>query len=176
MSTPPSSSATPPAKPPDNGQRGVRIVIAVLLLFVVGGIALAAWLTRPRELSPAERFDLNREERKIERLTEENTFLRGELNRVSNDYAQLIAEKRCEVIDGMDDCLAAGLKRPERFRESDAELLRQREAEKARRPSPANPPATAAGGNRPPNEKPPEKGTMAALKNMLQSLPGVTLD
>lgn len=163
---------TTPSPPPDSGQRGVKIALILLMVCVVGGIALAAYLTQPRELSPSERYELNRDERKIERLTEENTFLRGELNRVTKDYELLVAEKRCEVIDGMDDCLAAGLKRPERFRESDAELIRQREAEKARRNAPAPQAAPKDGKPVPPAEK----GTMESLKEMLRSLPGVTFE
>lgn len=48
-------------------------------------------------------------------------------------YSQTIAMQRCEVIDGHDDCIAAGLKRPPRFAEADRQLAEARRAEEVRR-------------------------------------------
>lgn len=44
-------------------------------------------------------------------------------------YSQMIALQRCDVIDGLDDCLAAGLTRPPRFADSDRDLIEARRAQ-----------------------------------------------
>lgn len=49
-------------------------------------------------------------------------------------YARMVAERRCEVIDGLDDCLAAGLTRPARFSATDRQLLDARRAAEPQHP------------------------------------------
>lgn len=146
--------------------------IAAAVLVVVG-IAVATLI--PREPDDATAYEITKRERKIETLTEENTQLKQELHDLRDDYARMVAERRCEVIDGMDDCLAAGLTRPDRFRESDAALVKAREAEKARKLAEAakkpdvTPGAPAKSGGD-------EESGFASLLKALKGIPGVKTD
>ncbi|MCX7146941.1 MAG: hypothetical protein NT042_12240 [Sulfuritalea sp.] len=88
--------------------------------------------------------EISRLETVIGKLTDEKQAALKQLDELrSSHYAQVIAERRCEVIDGLEDCLKAGLKRPERFAEIDRQFL------EAKRPPAAKPPvqgtATTAG-------------------------------
>lgn len=82
--------------------------------------------------------EISRLQTSVARLTEENKTVQKQHSDLSAAYARMVAERRCEIIDGLDDCLAAGLKRPERFAESDRQLLAARHLPKPPSPAPAN--------------------------------------
>lgn len=68
--------------------------------------------------------EISRLEKALGKLTEEKRLAVKQLDDLRNShYAQVIAERRCEVIDGLEDCLKAGLKRPARFAETDRQYL-----------------------------------------------------
>ncbi len=145
------------------------------MLAVFSGIGLAAYFYRTPEPDPAELRDSVKKERQINTLKRELETLTVELERVRRDYALLVAERRCEIIDGMDDCLASGLQRPERFRESDLELVRQRQAEAARKEAQKMAEAAAQNSAKPANAGQ-GKTMMESMVNLLKSIPGVKID
>lgn len=159
-----------PSQSAGGGRNWPVLILILVTLLIFLGIGVAAYLNQEPELDTPAQIEISKRERQISRLQKEIAFLTAELLRVRTDYAQLVAERRCEVIDGMDDCLAAGLTRPERFRESDAELLRQREEEKARKPAIVE---KAEAGKTPPAQ---EKTTRKRLTELLNSLPGVHVE
>lgn len=160
----------PPAPSSSGSGRTTLIVALVGVVIIASIVVVAMYFNRPTPEAVAS-YEIGRRDRQISRLTQEIEALKEELARVRRDYAQMVAERRCEAIDGLDDCLAAGLTRPERFHESDAALLRQREEDKARKLAEAKPaPATAAA------HPPAEGGGMKALMNILKSIPGVKTD
>ena len=170
------SSLNQPAadpKPAEGKFSTTNIGAIAAAVLVVVGIGLAILI--PRSPDEAAAYEINKRERKIEKLSEENAQLKQELHDLRDDYARMVAERRCEVIDGMDDCLEAGLTRPERFRESDAALVRAREAEKARMAAEAarTPPQGAAAG---PAAARDEEGGIAGLLKALKGIPGVRTD
>ena len=129
-------------------------------------------MTREQEPGPKTSHEVQQRERTITRLKNENTSLKQEVERVRTDYAALVAERRCEVIDGLDDCLAAGLQRPERFRESDAQFIREREAQRARQTEEEQKRKAAASVDSS-NLKSPQKSTTQKLLDLLHGIPGV---
>lgn len=166
------NETAPAPKPVESKFSATKLGVIAVAILVLVGIGLVMLLRTDPESASA--YEIAKRERKIEALTEENGQLKRELHDLRDDYARMVAERRCEVIDGMDDCLAAGLPRPERFRESDAALLRAREAEKARKLAavPVTPPKSGA-GQPPPDGK--EDG-IATLLKLLKSIPGVKTD
>ncbi len=148
-------------------------MLVTLAVFV--GIGLAAYFYRTPAPDPVELRDSAKKERQINALTRELETLTAELERVRRDYALLVAERRCEIIDGMDDCLAAGLQRPERFRESDLQRVRQREAEVARKEAQKMAESAAQDKVKPANPAS-EKTMMESMVNLLKSIPGVKID
>lgn len=140
------------------GPNWTVLVLVLMTLLVFVSIGLAAYLTHEPELDTPAQIEISKRDRQISRLKKEIAFLTTELLRVRTDYARLLAERRCEVIDGMDDCLAAGLERPERFRDTDAELVRQREQRQAQAKAKGTAPVT---------------GGMSHLSELLEALPGV---
>lgn len=160
----------PPPAPAGGGSGRTTLVVALVGVVIVASIVVVAlFFNRPTPDSVAT-YEIGRRDRQISRLTQEIETLKEELSRVRRDYAKLIAERRCEAIDGLDDCLAAGMTRPERFRESDAELLRQREAEMAAKAK------QQAAETRPASPPPSEGGGMKGLVEFLKSIPGVKTD
>lgn len=83
----------------------------------------------------------------IAKLGEESKAVQKQHNEVRAAYARMIAEQRCEVIDGLDDCLAAGLRRPERFAASDRQLLEARRPPEPPPPDPAKTESSAPATN-----------------------------
>ena len=68
--------------------------------------------------------EISRLEKALGKLTDEKRIAVKQLEELRDShYAQVIAERRCEVIDGLEDCLKAGLKRPPRFAETDRQYL-----------------------------------------------------
>lgn len=136
------------------------------------------------------RDELARLEKTIGKLTAEKQAALKQLDELRNShYAQAIAERRCEVIDGLEDCLRAGLKRPERFAEIDRQFLEARRApaskpeELGQAPSgrPATKTARAESGPRTPAPTPaaPSAGRKMSLDEFTQELskiPGVAVD
>jgi hypothetical protein len=79
--------------------------------------------------------EISRLETTIGKLADEKQAALKQLDELRNShYAQVIAERRCEVIDGLEDCLKAGLKRPERFAEIDRQFLEAKRAPAAKPP------------------------------------------
>ena len=79
--------------------------------------------------------EISRLEAIIRKLADEKQAALKQLDELRNShYAQVIAERRCEVIDGLEDCLKAGLKRPERFAEIDRQFLEAKRALAAKPP------------------------------------------
>ena len=77
--------------------------------------------------------EISRLEKAVATLTGEKQVALKQLDELRNShYAQVIAERRCEVIDGLEDCLKAGLKRPERFAEIDRQFLEAKRAPAAK--------------------------------------------
>lgn len=122
-------------------------------------------------------------ETSIAKLGEENKAIQKQHNDVRAAYARMIAERRCEVIDGLDDCLAAGLRRPERFAASDRQLL---EARRPPEPPPTEPakvensaPAEAAAGGAAqaaPAAVPARKLSLGEFAAELNKIPGVAVE
>ena len=147
----------------------------LVTLAVFAGIGLAAYFNRAPTPDPGELRDSAKKERQITSLKRELETLTAELERVRRDYSLLVAERRCEIIDGMDDCLAAGLQRPARFRESDLELVSRRQAEVARKEA-QNMAETAAQNTAKPANAGQDKTMMESMVNLLKSIPGVKID
>ena len=81
--------------------------------------------------------EISRLEKAVATLADEKQAALKQLDELRNShYAQVIAERRCEVIDGLEDCLKAGLKRPERFAEIDRQFLEAKRAPAAKAPEP----------------------------------------
>ncbi len=152
----------------------LALILVMLAVFVA--IAAAAYFFKEEPPDPAEIRDLAKKDRQISSLKSELESLTRELEQVRRDYAALIAERRCEVIDGMDDCLAAGLQRPERFRETDRELVRQREADRAKREAQQSVASRNAATKPGPADAAKEESMMRSVVNLLKSIPGVKLD
>jgi hypothetical protein len=152
----------------------LALILVMLAVFVA--IAAAAYFFKEEPPDPAEIRDLDKKDRQISSLKSELESLTRELEQVRRDYAALIAERRCEVIDGMDDCLAAGLQRPERFRDTDRELVRQREADRAKREAQQAVASRNAGTKPAPADAAKEESMMRSVVNLLKSIPGVKLD
>lgn len=96
--------------------------------------------------------EVSRLQKAVLQLETEKAAVAKQYEELRVSYSQTISMQRCEVIDGLDDCLAAGLKRPPRFAESDRQILEARRVaelqrlaeEAARAPKPeAAVPATA---------------------------------
>lgn len=96
--------------------------------------------------------EVSRLQKTVHQLETEKAAALKQYEDLRVSYSQTISMQRCEVIDGLDDCLAAGLKRPPRFAESDRQLLEARRAlelqrlaeEAARAPKPEVPVPVAA--------------------------------
>lgn len=171
--------ADPPSAAEGGGSGKSTLLAALVAVVVVASIVVAALVVQRPTPEAAAAYEIGKRDRQIARLNKENAVLKEELRRVRGDYAVMIAERRCEAIDGMDDCLAAGLLRPERFRETDAELVRIREAEKARRLAAEQAAAKTPGaGGKPAGEADPkaERSQMKALVDFLKNIPGVKTD
>ena len=88
--------------------------------------------------------EISRLEKTVATLTSEKQVALQQVGELRNShYAQVIAERRCEVIDGLEDFLKAGLKRPERFAEIDRQFLEAKRAPAAKSPMQGN--TTTAG-------------------------------
>ena len=135
---------------------------------------------------------ISRLEKNIAKLTDEKQTALKQLDELRNShYAQTIAEQRCEVIDGLEDCLKAGLKRPERFAESDRQFLEIKRAPAAK-PSLEGDTATADAAPRTPSKaaraestvrevaaaSPPgtRKLTLDEFTKEISKIPGVAID
>jgi hypothetical protein len=152
----------------------LALVLVMLAVFVA--IAAAAYFFKEEPPDPAELRDIAKKDRQISSLKSELESLTRELEQVRRDYAALIADRRCEVIDGMDDCLAAGLQRPERFRETDRELVRQREADRAKKEAQQAVASRNVATKPAPVDAAKEESMMRSVVNLLKSIPSVKLD
>ena len=120
--------------------RAGPIVIQKKAFFTwLAAAAVAASLLTLTGIIAAGRFhspeEISRLETTIGKLTDEKQATLKQLDELrSSHYAQVIAERRCEVIDGLEDCLKAGLKRPERFAEIDRQFLEAKRAPAAKPP------------------------------------------
>jgi hypothetical protein len=134
------------------------------------------------------REEIARLEASIGKLSEEKQTAVMQLDELrGSHYAQVIAERRCEVIDGLEDCLKAGLKRPERFAEIDRQFLEARRAP-ASKPAEQGQPASgrtatttarAESAPRTPAPAAPSAGRKMSLDEFAQELgkiPGVAVD
>lgn len=137
------------------------------------------------------REEISRLEKSIGILAEEKQVAQAQADRLrSLREVRLIAERRCEVIDGLDDCLAAGLKRPERFAESDRQFLeagqrpQPRPPEQAAKATIATAARTATAESAPPKPAPQAqpaprasgKMSLGEFSQELQKIPGVAVD
>lgn len=155
MNTPdqPPSSVDDNVEPGDEelaGQSRASPIVIQKKAFVVwlAAAAGAASLLTVSAIVATGRFhgqeEISRLEKAIATLTEEKQATLKQLDELRNShYAQVIAERRCEVIDGLEDCLKAGLKRPERFAEIDRQFLEAKRAPAAKPPVQGN--TTTAG-------------------------------
>lgn len=103
-------------------------------------------------------------------------------------YSQTIAMQRCEVIDGLDDCLAAGLKRPLRFADADRQLTEARRAQELQRIAAENALAIKPENTKPETKPEPARDArqsapapsgklgMAEFLDELKKIPGVGVD
>jgi len=144
MNTPdqPPSSVDDSVEPSDEelaGQSRASPIVIQKKAFVVwlAAAAGAAAMLTLIAIVGAGRFhsqeEISRLEKTIGQLTDEKQVALKQLDALRNShYAQVIAERRCEVIDGMEDCLKAGLKRPERFAEIDRQFLEAKRAPAAK--------------------------------------------
>lgn len=109
-------------------------------------------------------------EKAVAQLTKEKLAASRQYDELSKAHARILAERRCEASDGLDDCLAAGLARPERFAEADRQVLESRRAAKSATVAAENPSAakTAAGTT--------EKISIGEFVQALQKIPGVAID
>lgn len=166
-----------------------------LILWLIAASATASLLTVTAIIG-AGRFhsqeEISRLEKTIGKLAEEKQSALKQLNDLRNShYAQTIAERRCEVIDGLEDCLRAGLKRPERFAESDRQLLEARRTAAAKPMEPdrtatadaaARTPIKTARIEPPARERTPatppttRKLTLDEFAQELGKIPGVAVD
>ncbi len=121
-------------------------------------------------------------EKTIEKLAAEKRSALQQLEELRNSqYAQVIAERRCEVIDGLEDCLKAGLKRPARFAEADRQYLEARrpQGSKANQPAEtANARAAASTGSQQesPAQRAAGKRSLDEIAHTLGKIPGVAID
>lgn len=121
-------------------------------------------------------------EKTIERLAEEKRSALQQLEELRNShYAQVIAERRCEVIDGLEDCLKAGLKRPPRFAETDRQYLEARRAAGSKTGKPAsaaNASAATSVGGAQGSPAPHAAGKMSLdeFARTLGKIPGIAID
>jgi hypothetical protein len=172
-----------------------KILALWLAAAAVGGsvLGVAVMMVTGNSHSEAE---ISRLQTSIARLTEENKAVQKQHSDLSATYARMVAERRCEIIDGLDDCLAAGLKRPERFAESDRQLLAARQlAEPSSSPAPASTdaptvkatpvPPTADGATQPapsaapaaaPPTAPTRKLSLGEFADELNKIPGVAVE
>jgi hypothetical protein len=131
-------------------------------------------------------------EKTIGTLTSEKQLALKQLDDLRNShYAQVIAERRCEVIDGLEDCLKAGLKRPERFAEIDRQFLEAKRTPAAKPPAQgmaeaagtaartptrtarSEPAARATAADSPPGNR---KLTLDEFAKELGKIPGIAVD
>ncbi len=121
--------------------------------------------------------EISRLEKTIATLTGEKQVALKQLDELRNShYAQVIAERRCEVIDGLEDCLKAGLKRPERFAEIDRQFLEAKRAPAAKSPLQGN---TATAGTATRTQTNTARGETSIREAAVASPPGnrkLTLD
>lgn len=156
------------------------------LILWLGAAALAGSLVAATATLLAAQFQgrkaISALEKTIERLTEEKRSALQQLEDLRNShYAQVIAERRCEVIDGLEDCLKAGLKRPPRFAETDRQYLEARRTEGSKREKPAGAagaPAAASAGTEQGSPAPRAAGKMSLdeFAHALGRIPGVAVD
>lgn len=203
MNTPdqPSSSADDSVEPGDEELAGQSLASPIVIqkkAFVVwlAATAGAASLLTVTTIIATGRFhgqeEISRLEKAIATLTDEKQVALKQLDELRNShYAQVIAERRCEVIDGLEDCLKAGLKRPERFAEIDRQFLEAKRAPAAKSPAQDNT-ATAGTAARTPTKtarsesttrevavaSPPgnRKLTLGEFAQELSKIPGVAVD
>jgi hypothetical protein len=98
---------------------GRRVAFVCSGTFIVGLFVLSAFWFQSHQKISSLSGEIDIERAKV-------AALQSKFDDLGTAYARLVAEKRCEVIDGLDDCLAAGLARPERFAESDKAVLIER--------------------------------------------------
>lgn len=148
--------------------------------------------------------EVSRLQKAVLQLETEKAVVTKQYEDLRVSYSQTISMQRCEVIDGLDDCLAAGLKRPPRFAESDRQILDARRAlelqrlaeEAARAPKPetaapvtaAAPEAKAEAKPEPKSETKPEgapdarssapkkKLSMSEFLDEIKKIPGVGIE
>ena len=156
------------------------------LIVWLGAAALAGSVVTATAILLAANFQESKAvsalEKTIGKLTEEKRSALQQLDELRNShYAQVIAERRCEVIDGLEDCLRAGLKRPPRFAESDRQYLEARRAGESKTDKPAGP-QSATAATRPvsdrgnPAPRAPGKMSLEEFAQSLGKVPGVAVD
>lgn len=65
-------------------------------------------------------------EKSVAKLTKEKQATQKRYDDLLLTHSKLLAQRRCDLPDGLDDCLAAGLTRPEQFAEADRQTLEAR--------------------------------------------------
>ena len=126
--------------------------------------------------------EISRLEKTIGKLTGEKQVAVEQLDKLRNSLdGQALAERRCEVIDGLEDCLRAGLKRPPRFAEADRQYLEERRAERPKtdgQASAANAGTGPGAGSAQERPTPRAAGKMSLdeFAQALGKIPGVAVD
>ena len=112
--------------------RAISIRRNVLLAWIAAAAALAAAIGGMTAYL-AGHSEVSRLQAAIRKLEGEKGVMQRQYDDLRRSYGQMIAKERCEVIDGMDDCLAAGLTRPQRFADADRQLVEARHAKELQR-------------------------------------------
>jgi cell division protein FtsL len=131
--------------------------------------------------------EIARLQKEVVQLNEDKRAAVDRYDQMRSSYAQLLAERRCEVIDGVEDCRSAGLMRPERFAESDRQFLDGRRMPRVKRPpqdgaaipeSATRPsaPEAAPGKSAPPAPRPSGMMSVDQLAQELGKIPGVSTE
>ena len=108
----------------------ITVARKVLIAWLSAAAAVASLVT-----ATAMHFRTQGELARVENAnSQEKQAALKQYDELRESYAKMVAERRCEVIDGLDDCLAAGLTRPERFSATDRQLLEARRAAELKPP------------------------------------------
>lgn len=166
----------------------IRRVVAAISL---AGAAISAGLISAGVVYFLSHLQMRRLEGEIAQEKTNTIVLKKQYDDLLVSYGQMVAAQRCEVIDGLDDCVAAGMARPARFAESDRTLIEGRKAQAINRfnlGKEATGTLTSSGANMPPrsdansrklNAPPIAKSGRISESVMLQELtniPGITLE
>lgn len=101
-----------------------------ILIAGVGGLAVVVSLLTAVVVIVVGHFQTQKEVSELEttvaKLTKEKQAIQKHYDDLLLSHSKLLTQRRCDAPDGLDDCLAAGLTRPEHFAEADRQTLEAR--------------------------------------------------